>query len=226
MRESYEQLLDRFREENARGPKSPERRALEADLEAHGIDVRDFGIFSSVASTTFDDEAAAPLLVEWLPRMRDPIDKEVIARSLTGTKTAGPAAAQAILTEFGSAPMEDESTKWAYANALATLAGADIADELVELIRDPRHGRARQMLCDALKRTKDPRAPDLLIGLIDDDDVAGHAILALRSYGPKSALPHLRRAQPSLAAVLERPTASEFARRQARKALERLQTEL
>jgi hypothetical protein len=77
-----------------------------------------------------------------------------------------------------------------------------------------------------LKRTKDPRAPDVLIGLIDDDDVAGHAILALRSYGPKSALPHLRRAQPSLAAVLERPATSAFARRQARKALERLQTEL
>jgi hypothetical protein len=63
MQETYEQLLDRFREENARAPKSPERRALEADLEAHGIDTKDFGIFSSVAPSTFDSEAAAPLLV-------------------------------------------------------------------------------------------------------------------------------------------------------------------
>jgi hypothetical protein len=45
------------------------------------------------------------------------------------------------------------------------------------------------MLCDALKRTADPRAPDALIDLIDDDDIAGHAIYALRSYGPKTALP-------------------------------------
>ena len=221
-RDIYEQLLDAFREQNARAPKSPQRQALEAELEAHGIDTKDFGIFSSVAPTTFDAEAAAPLLVEWLPRIQDPVEKEVIARSLTGTRSARSEAARAILEEFRNAPMNDETTKWAYANALATLADAAVADDLVELIRDTRHGRAREMLCDALKRTKDPRAPDVLIKLIDDDDVAGHAILALRSYGPKSALPHLRRAEPKLAAVLGRPTSTEFARRQARKALERI----
>ncbi|HXV03822.1 MAG TPA: hypothetical protein VFP24_09650, partial [Gaiellaceae bacterium] len=81
------------------------------------------------------------------------------------------------------------------------------------------HGTARQMLCDALKRTKDPRAPDVLIELIDDDDVAGHAILALRLYGPKTSLPHLRRARSKLEAVLDRPTATPFGKRQARAAL-------
>jgi HEAT repeat protein len=225
MEEVYDHLLDRFRGRHAREPKSPEWQGLEAELEAHGIDTTDLGIFSSVAATTFDYESAAPLLVEWLPRMRDPVEKEVIARSLTGTKTASAAAARALLAEFRSAPMDDEgdaSRKWTYGSALATLADAEIADDLVELITDPRHGRAREMLCDALKRTKDPRAPDVLIELIDDDDVAGHAILALRRYGPKSSLPHLRRARSKLAAVLERPTASVFARRQAHKALERL----
>ena len=221
--EVYGQLLDRFREEHARASKSPEWKALEAELEARGIDATDFGIFSSVAPTTFDAEAAAPLLVEWLPRMRDSVEKEVIARSLTGTKTAAPAAARAILVEFRSAPMDDETTKWAYGNALATLADAGVADDLIELLGDPRHGRARQMLCDALKRTKDPRAPDVLIELIDDDEIAGHAISALRSYGPKSALPHLRRAQPKLAAVLKRPSATDLAKRQAGRALERIQ---
>jgi hypothetical protein len=78
------------------------------------------------------------------------------------------------------------------------LAELEIADDLVELITDPRHGRAREMLCDALTRTKDSRAPDVLIELIDDDDVAAHAILALRRHGPKSSLPHLRRARSSL----------------------------
>jgi hypothetical protein len=85
-----------------------------------------------------------------------------------------------------------------------------VADDLLELLRDSR------------QRTKDPRAADALIEAIDDDDIAGHAILALRSYGPKSALPHLRRARPKLDAVLARPTATVFAKRQARKALERL----
>ena len=219
--EVYEQLLDRLRDEQRRAPKSAQWKALEAELEARGIDTRDFGIFSSVLPTTFDGDAAAPVLVEWLPRTADPVEKEVIASSLTGTKTASAAATRAILAEFRNAPLDDETTKWAFANALATLADEGAAEDLIELIRDKRHGRARQMLCDALKRTKDPRAPDVLIELIDDDDVAGHAILALRRYGPKSARPHLRRARPKLEAVLERPSASEFGKRQARAALER-----
>jgi len=76
------------------------------------------------------------------------------------------------------------------------------------------------MLCDALKRTKDPRAPDALVELIDDDEVAGHAISALRSYGPKSSLPHLRRARSRLEAVLRRSDASDLAKKQAKRALE------
>ena len=95
-------------------------------------------------------------------------------------------------------------------------------DQLIDLLQDRRHGTARQMLCDALKRTKDPRAPDVLVELVDDEDVAGHAILALRLYGPRSSLPHLRRAQPKLAHVAKDEKYSPFSRQQAGKALERL----
>jgi HEAT repeats len=222
MREVHEQILDRLRAAQACSPKSPEWREMEAELEAAGLDMTDLGIFSSVVPTTFDCEAAAPILVRWLPLVRDPIEKEVIARSLTGVKTASSEAARAIVAEFRNANPDAETEKWAYGNALATLADAELADDLLELLSDRRHGSARHMLCEALKRTKDPRAPDALTELIVDDDVAGHAILALRLYGPKSALPHLRRARPKLEAVLTRPTASVFAKRQAKKALERL----
>src|SRR5215218_1475862 len=222
MRAVHEQIVNRLRAAQARSPKSPEWREMEAELEAAGIETTDLGIFSSVVPTTFDYEAAAPILVRWLQLVRDPVEKEVIARSLTGVKTASSEAARAIVAEFRRADMDAETQKWAYGNALATLADAEVADDLLELLADRRHGSARQMLCDALKRTKDPRAPDALTELIDDDEVAGHAILALRSYGPKSAIPHLRRARPKLEAVLARPTASVFAKRQARKALERL----
>jgi hypothetical protein len=71
MREVHEQLFDRMRDENTRPPKSPEWRELEAELEAHGIETTDLGIFSSVVPTRFDYEAAAAILVEWLPRVRD-----------------------------------------------------------------------------------------------------------------------------------------------------------
>lgn len=74
---------------------------------------------------------------------------------------------------------------------------------------------------DALARTKDERALDLLVELVDDDEVAGHAISALRRLGPKSSLPYLERARSSL----ERQAAAgttPLARRQAKAALSRL----
>jgi hypothetical protein len=222
MREVHEQIVGRLRAEHARTPKSSEWRQMEAELEANGIDPADLGVFSSVVPTAFDYEAAAPILVRWLPRVPDAVEKEVIARSLTGVKTARRESARAIVAEFRNADMDAVSEKWAYGNALATLADGEIADDLLELVRNRRHGRSRQMLCDALKRTKDPRVPDALIELIDDDDIAGHAISALRSYGPKTSLQHLRRARPKLEDVLERRTASPLAKRQAQKALERL----
>jgi HEAT repeat protein len=222
MREVHEHLLDRLRAEQRRASKSSEWQQLEAELEANGIDTTDLGIFSSVVPTSFDYEAAAPTLVRWLPRLRDPVEKEVIARSLAGVKKAPPEAARVLIDEFRRDESETWIQKWAYANTLATIAGPEVADDLIELLHDRSHGRGREMLCDALKRTKDPRTPDVLIALIDDDDVAGHAISALRSYGPKSALPHLRTARPKLEAVLKRPTASPMAKKQAQKALERL----
>lgn len=78
------------------------------------------------------------------------------------------------------------------------------------------------MLCEALRRTKDPQAPEVLTDLISDPDVGGHAIAALRDYGPKSSLPYLESAQPALERVLTDPNASDFARRMAKMSLERL----
>jgi hypothetical protein len=78
----HEYLLDRMRAEQARAPTSAEWRQPEAELEASGIDTTDLGIFSSVAPTRFDYESAAPILIRWLPRMHDPVEKEVLARSL------------------------------------------------------------------------------------------------------------------------------------------------
>jgi hypothetical protein len=208
---------------------TPEERAdeeeLRAALRAAGIRDDDFGFFArdipeaGIRAPRFDFEAAAPVLVDWLPRVKTALVKERIVRSLTGEKTATPLALEPLVAEFRRA--DDDWLKWAIGNALATLADDSIADELVELARDRRHGGSREMLMDALARTKDKRALDALVDLVDDDDVAGHAISALRRLGPKSSLPYLERARPAL----ERQAADGeklLARRQASAALARL----
>jgi HEAT repeat protein len=202
-----------------------EQAALCADLEAAGVSARDFGFFAreipeaGIRAPRFDYAAAAPILIRWLPRAKTSLVKERIVRSLTGEKAAAPDALEPLVSEFRQA--DDEGLKWAIGNALATLADASIVDELVELAGDRRHGRSREMLMDALARTKDERALDLLVELVDDDEVAGHAISVLRGLGPKSSLPYLERARPALerqAAEGVRP----IARKQAAAALERL----
>jgi len=200
----------------------PAFEAMLEELRLKGIDTSEFGVFSSVRPTSFDHAHAAPILLRWLPELRDPIEKERVVRHLTAEPEAERiGAAQVLIDEF--ARSDAHHLKWAIGSALATLATEKDAERLIELARDRRHGRSRELLCDALKRTKDPRAPDVLIGLIDDRDVAGHAILALRSYGPRSSLPHLRRAEEKLRKVAGDANFSEFSRRQARKALERLE---
>jgi hypothetical protein len=208
---------------------TPEERAdeeeLRAALRAAGIRDDDFGFFArdipeaGIRAPRFDFEAAAPVLVDWLPRVKTALVKERIVRSLTGEKTATPLALEPLVAEFRRA--DDHGLKWAIGNALATLADDSIADELVELARDRRHGGSREMLMDALARTKDERALDALVDLVDDDDVAGHAISALRRLGPKSSLTCLERARPAL----EHQAADGetlLARRQASAALARL----
>ena len=83
-------------------------------------------------------------------------------RSLTGERAATPAALKPLVEEFRKADDEESALKWAIANALATLADASIADDLIELAGDRRHGESREMLMDAVARTKDERALDLL----------------------------------------------------------------
>lgn len=202
-----------------------EELALLETLEAAGVRTEDFGLFASGAvETTFDDGRAVPALVEWLPRVRDPVLKEIVVRSLAGQKEARPEGGRALVAEFRRLPSTDEwlSVKWAIGDALATVADETLAEALLTLVQDRSHERARERLCDALVRTKDSRAPDALIGLLDDPEVAGHAISALRSLGPKSSLPHLQRARPKLERLAEDAGPAPITRKQAKAALERL----
>jgi hypothetical protein len=205
-----------------------EEAALCADLEAAGISARDFGFFAreipeaGIRAPRFDYVAAAPILIRWLPRAQTPLVKERIVRSLTGEKSATPAALGPLLREFRATGDEEEiGLKWAVGNALASLADSSIADELMELARDRRHGKAREMLMYALARTKDERALDLLVELVDDDHLAGHAISALRGLGPKSSLPYLLRARSSLT-LQAKAGKTHIARKRAKAALKRL----
>jgi HEAT repeat protein len=134
-------------------------------------------------------EDAVPVLIEWLPRIENPFVKESIARALT-LEHADPLRARILVDEFRRANGPKEAAlRWAIANALSMAADDSVFDEMVELVEDRRWGKAREMITLGLGNMQDPRAIGVLRNLLADEQVAGHAIMALGRLGASEALP-------------------------------------
>jgi HEAT repeat protein len=134
---------------------------------------------------------AVPVLLRWLPDIDDIRVKEDIVRTLS-VPWAKPAAAPALIEEYRRAhdPV-GTGLKWAIGNGLSIVADDSVFDEVVDLVRDRQHRRAREMVAVALGNMRDPRAVDVLIGLLDDEEVAGHALMALGKLKAQRARPHI-----------------------------------
>jgi hypothetical protein len=158
--------------------------------------------------------AAIPTLLRWLPRISDRHVKEEIIRTLS-VPWAKPTAAPVFIDEFRKA--EDEGVRWALANGLEVVADDAVFEDLVQLVRDKNNGKAREMLAVALGNMKDPRAVAVLIDLLGDAEIVGHAVMGLGKLKPAAAREHLED-------LTRHPT--EWIRDEALKALKGMKAEL
>jgi len=159
-----------------------------------------------------DYRDAIPILLEWLPRIENRNVKESVVRALT-VKWAKPTAAPLLVAEFRRADDSSElGLRWAIGNALAEVAGDSVFEEVAALAEDRRFGRSREMVALALGNMKDPRAVKILRGLLADEDVAGHAVMALGKLRAKEA-------REDIEPFLKHPKA--WIRKEASKALKR-----
>jgi len=162
---------------------------LMAELLSSGYNVKSLDVLAR--SDACKD--AVPILVKWLPKIMNSGVKESIVRALT-VSWARPGAVAALLTEFRNTPdSANTGLKWAIGNALEVLASDEIFDDIVKLVQDKRHGIARQMLVIALGKMKNPKAVDVLIYLLDDDDVVGQALTGLKKLRAKQARTRIER---------------------------------
>jgi HEAT repeat protein len=136
---------------------------------------------------------AATILVRWLARIDQPYARSDIAKALTDVK-ARPVATQPLLDLFRELP-NDAWEKDRVAAALGTLARDDHFEQVAELVRNPDHGDYRQYLFWAIGYMKDPRAVDLCLDLLDDDDLgmAAPKPRVRRGEGPREARQGRRR---------------------------------
>jgi HEAT repeat protein len=156
-----------------------------AELRLHGLAI-DSRIKELRTAKPQAYAVAVPILTRWLPRMDDADVKEDIVRTLSMRPARS--AAPALIDEFRRT---DNATRqglhWAIGNALEVLAHDGIAEQLLELSHDRRFGTARQMIVLGLGKLKHPDVVDGLIGLLEDPDVSGHAVSALRKVAdPRS----------------------------------------
>src|SRR5262249_43716844 len=131
------------------------------------------------AYTSLDDHrrsgkryrAAVPILVSWLPKVEALDVKESIVRTLSVPR-AKAIATRPVLQEFSKAPKDAMALRWAIGNAMEVIADSSVADEILSIVEDSSNGIARQMFVLALGNLQYPRAIPVLIGLLNDEDVA------------------------------------------------------
>lgn len=164
---------------------------------------------------------AIPVLTRLLSEVRDARVKEAIARALTVRQARG-VAARALASELRKLVEEGQEEQatlgWAIGNALAEVVTPkdELFDELSSLLRKRELGIARQMLTEALVKTKDPRALQVLVEILSDENLTGHALFALGKLGSPEAVPVVEQ-------YLSHP--NSWVRKEARKALTKLTRE-
>lgn len=182
------------------------------DLRRAGLQVE---FISDLYDQAHDYRPFLGILVDHLLRATDDDLKHALIRAVSVPWARGNRALSTwLVREFRSS--SDPHLRWAIANALEVVATDAEYSELESLVTDPRYGEARQMLVLALGRVDGPNRADVLSRLLHDDDVCGHAVIAIR------------RAQLSeLLSDVEATTThrADWIREEARKTVKRLQAQ-
>ncbi|PZS13923.1 MAG: hypothetical protein DLM57_15625 [Pseudonocardiales bacterium] len=183
---------------SARIERVDEWETTRATLTARGVPgAADLGRFVSNVEffrpSDLDERAAMPVLIELLPTLTDRKLINAVAGHLR-RPWARPAAFEQLHAAFVRLATVDDATSWGLGDSMSSAARIQELPLLLQIVRDPGYGRARQMVVFSLARFK--RSPDVksvLIALLTDEDVALHAMGALRAnIGSSDALPYLR----------------------------------
>ena len=122
---------------------------------------------------------AIPVLLRHLENTDyDPAIRDGIARALT--VRGYPEILPAMIEAFRRDPEPRlNGPKWAMGNAIEVLFDDRYVQEIVELVKDPLHGEARDMLVYALAKSRSPVAEDTLQQLLLDPQLSMHAKKAI-----------------------------------------------
>lgn len=189
---------------------------LLTDLHAAGIHVEDVG---ELREPGVGDRRALPILLKWLPQITYRWLKIDVIATLS-CRWAQPEAAPALVAEFrridpATDPEPTLGIRMAIGDALERVATESVIEDLIAIATDRDIGPHRAFIVASLgkmRRSRDRVIP-LLIDLLDDETVAGYALIALRRL---KAMEAKSRIEP----MVSHP--NDWVREQARKAVTKL----
>lgn len=123
--------------------------------------------------------AAIPVLLKLLQEGIHHLGiKEGIIRALA-VKEAQGRTGSVLISEYNRLPKDELFVRWAIGNTFyVTIVETDV-ESILPLVLDKTNGMSRQMFVAALGKLKSEKAESALIRLLDDDEVAPHALRAL-----------------------------------------------
>lgn len=145
------------------------------DLRAIGYDINDI---QDLRCSGRKYDSAIDVLIKWLPKVRHTNVKWEIVSVLAApwAKRVLPA----LLTEFETVdPPEPMDIRWTIGNAIGRLADDSVFDQIVALANNPKYGHDRGEIVLSLHKMKRPGVDQILMDLLRDPDVNGHALEAL-----------------------------------------------
>lgn len=164
-------------------------REVIADLAKQGIVV---GAIGDLCARARPYPEAVPVLVRWLPLVQNAELRADLIRALA-VPWAG-SAAPLLVREFEAA--DDPSgtgVRWLLGSAIEAVASQDISEEMLRLSMNRQYGRAREMVVLGLRKCGGERVIDALMTLLTDEQVAGHAVMALGDLRAVKAIGSIER---------------------------------
>ncbi|MFZ7942733.1 HEAT repeat domain-containing protein [Neobacillus sp. 19] len=129
-----------------------------------------------------------PIILRHLSQITEFNHKEFLVRCL-GVKGFN-SASSPLINEFKNS--SNNTYKWAIGNSLSLILDKSSLNDLLEIATDKKHGTARQMIVDGLGKFKDKKVIPVLVGLLEDKDVQGHALSALSRFKDPELIPYIK----------------------------------
>ncbi len=158
--------------------------------EAHIRDtLRNAGVHAQLEELTKHDysDKLIDILIELVSATHDPIMKLQVLKSLCGPYKKAYARVEGVLVsqylECADSPKAPgmDSLLWGIGNCIEITTNSDshFLPTYKSIVGNKSHGTSRQMIVLALSKFKKDDVEDLLLELLDDPQVSGHAVMAL-----------------------------------------------